>query len=223
MNSFMLPIVVAYGVRPDLTLMVRQPLHHREMSMAGSSTRKTGVGDLFVLGKYKVFRRNTRQYTFGVSTTLGLEAPTGDVSFTSETWDVNLGLYSSWRSGPWGSDVNVSYSWNGLVGPDGSDVDAGDELSVDWALAYQFSLGDEASVSLTPLLESSYRNVLPDRLHDHDVSNSGESVLYLSPGIKYTVSSFILEALLQIPVWEQREGSQLERGTGAIAGVRYMF
>jgi hypothetical protein len=48
-------------------------------------------------------------------------------------------------------------------------------------------------------------------------------VLYISPGIKFTKSSFILEGLLQIPVWQDQKGALLERGAGAIVGVRFMF
>jgi hypothetical protein len=73
------------------------------------------------------------------------------------------------------------------------------------------------------VLELSYKNIGSDRLHSDDVPNTGESVLYLSPGIKYTLSSFILEALLQIPVWQDQKGSQLERDMTVIFGARYMF
>ncbi|MHC4708064.1 MAG: hypothetical protein ACYS8I_13380, partial [Planctomycetota bacterium] len=78
MDTYAFPFVVAYGFRPDLTLMVRQSVKHRKMSMSGSVSRDTGLGDLFVLGKYKLYRRNTRKYTFGIASTLGLEFPTGD-------------------------------------------------------------------------------------------------------------------------------------------------
>ncbi|MHC4483226.1 MAG: transporter, partial [Planctomycetota bacterium] len=66
-------------------------------------------------------------------------------------------------------------------------------------------------------------HTLPDRLSGHDVSNTGESLFFVSPGLKFTKSSFILEALFQIPVWQDQNGSQLERGAGVIVGVRFMF
>ncbi|MHC4891504.1 MAG: transporter, partial [Planctomycetota bacterium] len=94
MSTYAFPIVLAYGLRPDLTLMVRQTVKREEMSMAGSSNKDTGLGDLFVLGKYKLYRRNTRKYTFGIASTLGLEFPTGDDDFSSETWDLKPGLFT---------------------------------------------------------------------------------------------------------------------------------
>ncbi len=223
MDTYAFPLVVAYGVRPDLTLMGRQRVKHRNMSMGGSVSRDTGSGDLFVLGKYKLYRRNTREYTFGIASTLGLEFPTGDDDFGSETWDLQPGLFTSWRRGPWASDISIAYKWNGFADNGKDGLNPGNELSVDLALAHQFSIGEKADMSLAPVLEFNYEHILPDRLSGHNVSNTGESVFFISPGLKFTKSSFILEVLLQFPVWQDQEGSQLKQGTRLIVGTRFMF
>jgi hypothetical protein len=223
MDTYSFPLVVAYGFRPDLTLMIKQPIKHRNMSMTGSVNRDTGFDDLFVLGKYKLYRRNTREYTFGIASTLGLEFPTGDDDFGSETWDLEPGLFASWRSGPWASDFSISYKWNGFADRGKNGLNPGDELSVDLALAHQFSIGERADMSLTPVLEFNYKHLTQDRLSGRNVSNTGESLFFVSPGIKFTKSSFILEALVQFPVWQDQEGSQLKQGTRFIAGTRFMF
>ncbi len=223
MDRYTLNTVLAYGLRRNLTLMLKQATVHQEISMAGSTSKDTGLADLFLLAKYGIYRRNTPEYTFGVATTLGLELPTGADAFTSETWDIKPGLYMSWRKGPWGSDFSTAYAWNGFADESSHGINPGDELSLDWALAHQFSIGEKADVSLSPVIELSYKNISPDRLNGHNVSDTGESVFYLSPGIKFTKSSFILEALAQIPVWQEQEGSQLKRGTGVLVGIRFMF
>ncbi len=223
MDTYAFPVVVAYGFRPDLTLMVRQRVKHRKMSMSGSVSRDTGLGDLFVLGKYKLYRRNTREYTFGIASTLGLELPTGDDDFGSETWDLQPGLFASWRSGPWASDFSIAYKWNGFADKGKHGLNPGNELSVDLALAHQFSIGGKADTSLAPVLEFNYEHILPDRLRGQNVSNTGESLFFVSPGLKFTKSSFILEVLLQLPVWQDQEGSQLKQGKRLIVGTRWMF
>ena len=223
MDTYTFPLVVAYGYRPDLTLMIKQPLKHRKMSMAGSISRDTGLGDLFVLGKYKLYRRNTRKYTFGIASTLGLELPTGDDDFGSETWDLEPGLFTSWRSGPWASDFSIAYKWNGFADKGRRGLDPGNELAVDLALAHQISIGQKADMSLTPVVEFNYKQILSDRLSGQNVSNTGESLFFVSPGLKFTKSSFILEVLLQFPVWQDQKGSQLKQGTRVIVGTRFMF
>lgn len=223
MNMYAFRTVLAYGFRRNLTFMVRQSVMRREMLMAGSSSEENGLADLYLLGKYGMYRRNTPAYTFGIATTLGLEAPTGADAFSSDTWDIKPGFYMSWRSGPWASDLNIDYAWNGFADEGAGGINPGDEFSLDWAFAHQFSIRERADVSVTPVLEVSYRDVSPDRLNGNIVSNTGESVLYLSPGMKFTKSSLILEVLAQIPVQQDQRGTQLERGTNFLLGMRYMF
>ncbi|MHC4541099.1 MAG: transporter [Planctomycetota bacterium] len=223
MEMYAVPIVLAYGYRPDLTLMVRQRLQHRNMSMAGNISRDSGLDDLFILGKYRLYRRNTREYTFGIAPTIGLELPTGDDDFTSDTWDVQPGLFTSWRRGPWASDFNISYKWNGFSDDDDAGIDPGDELSIDLAVARQFSIAGRADTSVTPVLELSYKHLSSDRRSGDDLANTGESLFFLSPGVKYTKSSLILEALLQVPTWQDQKGVQLEQGVRLIIGARVMF
>ena len=223
MEMYAFPIVVAYGFRPDLTWLVRQPVKHRNMYMSGTVNRDTGFDDLFVLAKYKLFRQNTRDYTLGIASTLGLEMPTGDDDFSSDTWDLKPGLFTSWRSGAWQSDFSVAYKWNGFA-DDGKDgLDPGNELSVDWAFAHQFNLNEQADMSLTPVLELNYKHQSHDERDDRSISNTGESLFFISPGLKFTKSSFILEALVQFPVWQDQEGIQLEQGTRFIVGTRFLF
>jgi hypothetical protein len=223
MEMYAFPVVVAYGFRPDLTFLVRQPVKHRNMYMSGSVNRDTGFDDLFVLAKYKLFRKNTRDYTLGIASTLGLELPTGDDDFGSETWDLQPGLFTSWRSGPWQSDFSVSYKWNGFADNGKNGLEPGDELSIDLAFAHQFNLTEKADTSLTPVLELNYKHLSNDDLSGRSVSNTGESLFFVSPGLKYTKSSFILEALIQFPVWQDQEGSQLEQGVRYIVGTRFLF
>jgi len=223
MEMYAVPVVLAYGLHPELTLMVKQVTKSRKMTIAGSVSRDTGLDDLYILGKYKLYRRNTREYTLGIAPTLALELPTGDDDFTSDTWDLEPGLFASWRSGPWASDFSMAYKWNGFADDGRSGLNPGDELSVDLALARQFSIGGSSDASIAPVLEFSYRHVSPDDLSGHDVSNTGESLFFISPGVKFTKLSFILEALVQIPTWQDQKGSQLEQGARFILGARYMF
>jgi hypothetical protein len=223
MTRYVFPIVLAYGLRSNVTLMMRQTALRQEMSMMGNNEEKTGLGDLFVLVKYKAYRLNTASYTFALAPTLGLELPTGSDAFTSETWDLNTGMYLSWRSGPWAADMNVAYAWRGFADENKNDVDPGDQLSLDCAFAHQFSIGEKASTSLAPVLEFSYKKTQADRLQGQDISNTGESVLQISPGVKVTVSSTIIEALIQVPAWQDQEGLQLEQGIVVLIGTRVMF
>lgn len=223
MEMYMIPVVLAYGLKSNLTLLVRQPVLRREMSMMGTSNVESGFGDLFVMGKFKLYRRNTANYTLGVAATIGIEAPTGSSAFSSRTWDLQPGLYFSWRRGALGSDVSVAYTWNGFAGEGRNDVNPDNELALDWAVSYQVAIGERARISMAPVLEVSYRDISSNRLNGRDLENTGESILYISPGVKFTSSSLVLEALVQIPVAQKRNGNQIERNSTLLFGLRYMF
>lgn len=223
MRMYAFPMVAAYGLQNYLMIMVRQPILTRRMTMMGSSGRDTGFGDLFVLVKYKAYRRNTPGYTLGISPTLGVSIPTGNREFTSDTWDMNIGLYFSGRTGRWATDLNFGYQLNGLSGGSEDDVEIGDGISVDWAGAYQFSYKPTWKSTIAPVLELSFRRVMPNTMNDVDIPNTGERLLYVSPGAKLSMPSLIMEALVQIPVWQSQRGGQLEKKTGFITGIRFLF
>jgi len=224
MEMYMVPVILAYGLKSNLTILCRQPIMRRDMSMMGASHAENGFGDLFVMGKFKIYRQNTLNYTLGMAATIGIEAPTGSEAFSSKTWDLQPGLYFSWRRGSLGTDVSISYTWNGFAnkGQNGA-VNPGNELSFDWAVSYQFGLGTNSRISMAPVLEVSYKDNSSDRLNSRDIENTGESILYISPGFKFTMSSLILEALLQLPVAQNRNGIQIDRNASWILGLRYMF
>ncbi|NQV42482.1 MAG: hypothetical protein HQ506_09025 [Candidatus Marinimicrobia bacterium] len=50
-----------------------------------------------------------------------------------------------------------------------------------------------------------------------------ESVVFLSPGFKYTYSSMILESLIQVPIWEKIPITSLEKDVRWRIGLRIMF
>ncbi|MEE8404077.1 MAG: transporter, partial [candidate division Zixibacteria bacterium] len=222
MKSYMLPVVVAYGIRSDLTIMIRQALRRNEIKMQGQSSSSTGLIDLLVLAKYRLLRLNTPSYTLGISPTLGIEIPSGADKFSSDSWDLHLGTFVSGRSRSWGIDLNVTYVWNGMAKTGSADRDPGDEFSMESALAHQFGLGPKADFALAPVIEFSYVSISSDSKDGITITNTGESVLLLSPGIKVTLSSIILESLLQFPLWQNQLGQQTERAPSFLVGIRIM-
>jgi hypothetical protein len=210
-QQFVFPVVLAYGVRSNVSLFVRQAVVRRERTVLGNATINSGLNDTYLFAKYRAYRVNSPRVTFGVAPTL----------FTSDTWDLNAGLYASARTQTWSSDANVAYTWNDMVG-DG-EVTPGDELSLDAAVAYQFVIEESGRVTASPVLEVSYLKVWPARVGGSDSPNTGETVLYLSPGAKLSTPMIIVEGLVRIPVSSHLEGNQLERNFEALLGVRVLF
>jgi hypothetical protein len=220
-QQFVIPVVLAYGVRSNVTLVARQALIRRERTVLEDSSTESGLGDTYVFVKYKAFRSNSPRLTFGVAPTVGVEFPTGQSAFSSNTWDLRAGLYASTRTRTWSSDVNIAYMRNDMF--DDVVVVPGDELSIDAAAAYQFVIDHNGAVTASPVLELSYLKVWPSRIGDDEAPNTGESVLYVSPGAKLSTSMVIMEGLVRIPVRDDLAGDQPKRNVQALLGFRFLF
>lgn len=220
MSNDMLMAVLAYGYTQDVTIMIKQMATRSVMSMSGTDKVTSGLTDLTVLGKFGMYRKNTRNLTLALASTLALKMPTGSENITSGTWDWQAGLYGSWRSGRWGNDLNLTYSWNGFTGPAPSGLKPGDVIGFDTAFSYQFSIGSSADISLTPVFEFNYRHSMANQYDDREADGAG-SIFFISPGLKFTRNSFIIEILVQFPVEETYQN--LDQKRRGLIGFRYMF
>ena len=223
MSTFMYPVVVVYGLQPNVTVLVRQMIIDRTMRTPMSTTASRGLGDLFINFKYKLYRINTASYTIGIAPTLGVTLPTGKDGFSSNTFDLQAGLYSSFRKDSFGADLNIALRTMDLFGRRPDDIEMGHEISWNLAFAHQFSLDLKAHVTLAPVVEINFVHVFPDRMNGQEQSNSGETVYLLSPGLKLTTRNIAFEALLQPVLSQKQNGLQLERTTGIILGIRFLL
>lgn len=222
MKSYMFPVIIAYGLRSNVTVMLRQVIRRNEMIMGEQSSSTSGLTDLLLMSKFRLVRVNTPTYTIGIAPTVGVELPTGNENFTSNSWDLRMGCYFSGRIRSWGMDLDARYVWNGLAKTESADFDPGNEFSLAGALANQLVLGADANFTLAPVIEFSYKKTSSDSNDGVAIANTGESVFFLSPGIKVTRSSLILESLIQFPIWQNQNGLQTKRTAGFLIGVRLM-
>ncbi len=221
MDAFMFPVVLAYGLRSDVSFFARQAFSRRERVTAGAKTTDSGFVDTFVFAKYRLYRLNTAQLTFGVAPTLGLEVPSGEAAFTSDTWDLRGGFYASLRTQTWSSDFNLAYTWNDAFGTQSSQP--GNEMSADAAVGYQLSLTDTGTMTVAPTVELTFVKSWPNQQDGIDVPETEETVVFLSPGVKLATSTLIVEALARFPVHNDVGAIPMEQNMGGLFGVRLLF
>ena len=187
------------------------------------TTESSGFGDLFLNFKYKLYRKNTESYMLGIAPTLGATLPTGKDSFSSKTFDFQAGLYSSFRKDSFGSDFNIAFKKKDVFGKKPDDIEMGNEISWNLAFAHQFSLDRTAHITLAPVVEINFLHLFPNRINDQAQPNNGETIYFLSPGLKLTTPYFAFEALLQQVMSQKQNGVQMERKTGIILGIRFLL
>lgn len=213
--------MAAYGLKPGLTVIAMQGMMKRESTMMGMKSKTDGLADLNLLAKYKVFRRNTRLSTVGIAATAKFTVPTGDKEFSSDYWSFTPGIFMSYRKMSWAIDLSSDFVWRDIFNSLDDDKNTGGEFTLNGALAKQIPVGT-STTAIAPVIEFNYSRTQPD-YNSSTPEPDHWQILFLSPGMKWTYDSLILELLVQLPVWEDIPSGSMENLTRGRIGFRYMF
>ena len=215
-------LMLAYGLRPNLTLIGMQGWMNRSMNMMGSSQTTSGSADLNLLLKYRVYRHNTRVHTLGIAATSKLTIPSGYNAFSDGYYSFTPGFYLSYRRENWAFDASATYRIQNLFESSTPENKRGSDINWDGAIAHQFSIGSNRNFAIAPVLEGNLSISKPSQAA-HDLVVNKMTVLLLSPGLKVTYSSLILEALIQKPIFENVPSGSMQTDFRARIGFRYML
>lgn len=218
------PQTLVYGVTPRITAFATLPIivHRRLEAADGSVRRDEGLGDLRLLGRVTFFVDDYAALSSRrLALLVGMKFPTGTGRFGTDSFDPIIGAVGTWAFNRHELDLDAIYA----VTTKRRDFEAGDEFRYD--LAYRYRLWPERFgrrlQQFNALLELNGRWTAKTRAEGMTVSDSGGNLLYLSPGAQFIAKRFIVEASVQIPVWQDRNGSQLEDDLIAVLSVRIPF
>ncbi len=182
-----------YGLVDELTLILDTPFvlsRRTENNTTGADDTDSGFADLRLLSKLRLYRddfgpTNTRR----VGLIGGLELPTGNSEFTSESVDPILGGVFTHIEDRHAFHADALWHFN-----TGGGARADDLLRFDLAYLYRLSPETYASTRPTALFGSLELNGFYE--------TNGDREIFLSPGIQFISTRWILEATVQIPVWQ---------------------
>ena len=118
--------------------------------------------------------------------------------------------------------MNLEYKFNGINDRNGDDGRPVDEFNANLAFAYQFTLNENATMSIWPVIELTYAHNQRDRADGEDAPNTGGDILQFSPGTKFVRQSLMLAVLVQIPVQPRSRGDQMDRRMCGLIGVGHL-
>jgi hypothetical protein len=194
-----------------------------------SFSKRNGLGDLRLLGRYQGF---SDDHTFGVQ--FGVKLPTGDTKQTfnagaqsgealdrglqlgTGTTDLLLGFYAFGSFAPdWGVFGQVLFQ-KAMAENDG--FKPGNGVNANVGLRYTGIKG------VTPHLQLNLRAEDREAGLHADLDNSGATLVYLSPGVTVQLSpAFQVYAFAQVPVAQRVNGLQLEPKWSASLGLHWTF
>ena len=228
--------VVAYGITDNLTLSLKIPYtsqnnireaHSDEPDEIHQHGDARGMGDITILGQYRFLKLPSRQ--FETSVLFGLKVPTGKTNdkdmhgerFEAEhqpgsgSWDPILGIAATRRFGRISLDADLRYT---LVTEGAQDTDLGDLMNYDLAFSYQVP----GKIPLDLVMELNGEWKQKQEIRGSTDQNSGEHVLFLSPGIR-AVLNRSLSAFFSIgfPLFQDMNGIQSETNYRMLFGMSF--
>lgn len=211
------PMVFGYGVSSQMALFGVVPVVYRNLS----GVQNQGIGDLTFLLRQEIAKKDWHLRTFRLALLGGLEIPSGDRPFTSNSLDIPLGLVSSYQTHQEEWDCDLHYQIN----TEGLNRDHGDNFF--YNLAYQrrilpwklpeTGLPNQLNLVLELNGEWTQRD---ENIGGGVIANTGGHMLFLSPGLQYVLRQVILETSFQYPVVRDLNGNQLESTYAIIGSIR---
>jgi hypothetical protein len=190
------------------------------------------LGDIRAQARYEFYSmRDDPEVACSSGVTLGVKLPTGKHDVTNAegefaertlqpgtgTTDLLLGAY--WHADApltglsWFTRAQASVPMNSRDG-----YKPGKQLTLDAGMRYA------ATRDVGLMLQLNYQVKDRDRGVNAEPEDSGQRMLFVSPGISWNVSKGAqLYAFLQVPLYQAVNGVQLTAGWSALAGVSWRF
>lgn len=223
-EALVLPQTLVYGVTPRWTAFVTLPvLALRKIELGdGRVNKDSAVGDLRLLARYTLLADDPAPLsTRRLALLAGMKFPTGARRFGSPSFDPILGLVGTWAANRHEVDLDALYT----ITTERNDVEVGDQFAYDAAYRYRIwpARFGRRLLQFNGVLEMNGRWAAKTRIDGRTVAASGGSVLELSPGAQFITGRFIVEVSVQIPVWQDPNGSQIEEDFTGVLSMRIPF
>lgn len=215
-----------WGIALLVPTFLRTHATRAEGDAETSFSRGRGLGDLRLVGRYQGF---SAEHAFGVQ--VGLKLPTGSTRQTFAAGpQAGQPLDRALQLGTGTTDLLVGVYGFGELAPQwGVFAQALIQQPLAEAAGFQPGAGVNANLGLrytgwaglTPHLQVNLRAEGRETGPQADTTNSGATLIYLSPGLAVTLSRGAeLYAFLQVPVVQRVTGLQLEPRWSASLGLR---
>ncbi|RMH02817.1 MAG: transporter [Nitrospirae bacterium] len=234
-----IPAVLAYGVTRDLAVFGIVPYHEKRLELTTASGRvrrgDSGFGDITFLTRYTLLAIDRLGDTRRFAPFVGLKMPTGDdnqvdslgrlpqlLQLGSGSWDPIIGTSFTWQTFDWEFDAAVQYQ----VKTKANNFEFGDQARADASFQYRLwppTLGSGAPAFFYGVIESNLIYAGKNRVGGTIDPNSGGTTWFLAPGLQYVTRRLILEAIIQLPVLQDLNGTALERDYIVRGGFRVNF
>lgn len=227
---------VHYGLRYDVQLSAILPYVDRELRLddpAGPDRLSAGgAGDFAMVAKWRIKRWDEVGTATNLAVMAGLELPTGEdgersggtrlppeLQPGSGSWDPSIGAAITHESGRWRFNAAALYQRNGRGG---QDYKAGDELFVELAAGNRFWLEPYPGPFMRFDALLRYRRQARASDGGSSVSDSGGDLLTAGATLAFRPRPTLdFQVFVEVPVWQEVNGTQLEEDVSIFFAVGF--
>jgi len=227
---------VHYGLRYDVQLSAIVPWIDRALRLDDPTgpdrLSAHGPGDIAIVAKWRVRRWDDVGTATNLAVLAGLEMPTGadgersggallppDLQPGSGSWDPSIGAAITHEPGRWRFNAAALYKRNGKGA---QDYKAGDELFMELAAGNRFWLEPYPGPFMR--LDALLRYRFQGRASDGGASLSGTDRDVLTAGATLAFRprpSLDFQLFVEIPVWQDLGGTQLEKDVSVFFAIGF--
>ena len=229
---------IDYGLFPGLTLSALFPVVYKRQEQRVAGSRETlesfGLGDIALLGKYRVYKDDWKRGAFHLSLIGGLEFPTGDTDADEDgirlppslqpgsgSWDPFAAVATNLNLNRVRLDALAFYKLN----TEGSqDFKEGDFFALEFAAAYRFWHTKYPGPTASARVGVQWRHRERAELDGKWLTDSGSDEIVLRPGLTFhPLPSIDLTLSVEVPVYRDLNGEQLGRDVRAFLALGFRF
>ncbi len=231
--------VIGYGVTPKLAVFAALPYLDKSLKLTvnGFPQRRSSenFSDIKIFARYTVFQQDERSKTLRMAVFAGIDSASGKsnqqdslgtlpqpLQSGSGSVDPFAGLVMTYQTLDYEFDAQISYQNNAR----NNNFLFGDVIKADASFQYRIlpvEMSDDTDSFTYAVLELNLIKQQQDQFFNANNINSGGTTVFLTPGIQYVTSKYILEAAVQLPVVQNLNGSALETDYIFTTGFRVNF
>ncbi len=198
---------LTYGLTGDWAVGVDLPYEFKEEGSDSSN----GNGDIAVFTKYRFWRQDSLALQESAAVLLKVITDTAasnkNPALDKGTTDSILGLTYGYEGRKWYRWASARYRYNGT---NDAGVDRGDKILIDFVGGIRPNPAGYRETDIVWLLELNSEIGQRAELSGAELFNTGGTEVFISPGIFWTQRNFAIKAGVQIPVYQDLNGSQQE-------------
>lgn len=210
--------LLAYGITPDLTASIKLPAVYRDFDAPpGVAGDNFGVKDIELMLKYRFYQEDLGTIdTLRMSLVGGIEIPSYDDAFSSDSFDPFIGWAMTYINGRHGIGAYTSYKWN--TGGDPYQIDFGDGQSDAIRLDGSYLYRIDPVQYTAETTRSTY--LVVEVNHRHETNGDDETLL--SPGLLIEAQRWAAEIAVRVPIAQSLD-HRAEMDWAISVGFRYTF